>query len=202
MTVLHCHESGGFRREMSYFHGALGRPFTMRSTSRGRSRAKDLVGVRSLGDRDGLVGGDVAECLGRSARRPGNRDRVDARRARQADRLDEAVAAEAGIVADGPVDRPRFAVGRLEVDPDPGADRRSVGLDPDQLDLQPVSAVARVAEQEVMRGIPGDRSARSRRRRPGRRHRRSRRRRRRSPSGGFPCPRTWSRPRTADRPRS
>ena len=35
----------------------------------------------------------------------------DARRVAQADRLDQAVAAEAGVVADGAIDRARLAVG-------------------------------------------------------------------------------------------
>ncbi len=53
------------------------------------------------------------------------------------------------------VNRSRLAVGRLQIDTNPGADRRSIRPGPDQLDLQPVSLVARVAEQEVWRRVPG-----------------------------------------------
>ena len=46
------------------------------------------------------------------------------RRVEQADRLDEAVAAEAAVVADRAVDRAGPAVGPAHVDPDPGPERR------------------------------------------------------------------------------
>ena len=84
---------------------------------------------------------------------------VDAFRVEQADRLDQAVAAEAGVVADGAVDRPRLAVGGLQVDPDLGPERGAVGLGADQLDLQPVAAVAGVLEQGVVGLVARSRAA-------------------------------------------
>ena len=60
----------------------------------------DFVIGRALDDLDRLAGRDVAECLGRPARGPRDGQLRDALRVEQADGLDQAVAAEAGIVAD------------------------------------------------------------------------------------------------------
>ena len=73
---------------------------------------KDLDRVGTLGDLDHLVGGEVAESLRRLAGRPGDRQLGDPRGVAQADRLDEAVAAEAGVIADRAVDRSHLAVAR------------------------------------------------------------------------------------------
>jgi hypothetical protein len=59
----------------------------------------DLEGVGSLGDRDGLVGVEVAESLRGLAGRPGDGQAVDGFRVEEADRFDEGVAAEAPSVA-------------------------------------------------------------------------------------------------------
>src|SRR5579883_3584613 len=116
---------------------------------RQRQLAEDVHGIGTLRDLNRLVPANVAECLGRPARRPGDRHRGDAGRVFQADRLDEAVAAEAGVVADGAMDRTGPAVAGLQVHTDRGPQRRAVGPAPDQLDLQPVPALARVLKQGV-----------------------------------------------------
>ena len=77
----------------------------------------------------------------------------------QADQLDQAVAAEAGVVADRAVDRPRRPIRALRLGLDAGPDRRAIGLGADQLDLQPVAAVAGVPEQEVVRPVARNRTA-------------------------------------------
>ena len=72
----------------------------------------------------------------------------------QADRLDQGVPSKAGIVAHRPVNRQRQAGRRPDVDPNLGADCGPVGLFADELDLEPVEAVARIAEKEVVGSIP------------------------------------------------
>ena len=104
---------------------------------------------------DRLDGGDVAEGLGRFAGRPGNRQAGGSRRVAQPNRLDEAVAAKAGVVADCAVDRTCLTVLGFEVDLDLGAERRAIRFGADQLDLQPMVALARVLKQRVVRLVSG-----------------------------------------------
>ena len=112
----------------------------------------------------------------------------DGRRVEQADRLDEAVAAEAAsccrscgrssaVAPSGPSTSTRILAPM----------RRAVGPGADELDLQPVAAVAGVLEQGVVAPVARVRRRRARRRGRGRRRRPSRRTRRRAPSGGGRC---------------
>ncbi len=61
---------------------------------------KDLECARPLGDLDRLVGGKIAEGLGRVAGRPGDRQLGHTSHIAQLNRVDEATPSEAGIVAD------------------------------------------------------------------------------------------------------
>ena len=69
------------------------------------------------------------------------------------------VAAEARPGRDGPVARHDRAVGAGQVDPDLGSEGRPVGPGAHQLDRQPVVAVSRVLEQDVVGPVARGRAA-------------------------------------------
>src|SRR5262245_55627795 len=110
---------------------------------------------RPLDDLEGAVHRQVLEGLYRLARGPGHGDGLDRPGLAQADRGDEAVAAEAGTTANHAVDPAKRAVGLLHFDLDPGPDRRAVALGPHQLELDPMVIVARVLEQDVVCLVAG-----------------------------------------------
>src|SRR5262245_3148769 len=102
-----------------------------------RCRPAAKMGI-PLRDLDRLIRFDVLENLGRAAHRPRYGQPGNPRGVSQSDRLDEAVAAEAGVVADSPVDRARPTLLRLDVDLDPGSNRAAVCLCAHQFHLDPV----------------------------------------------------------------
>ena len=151
-------------------------PVVGASSMRKSSRPSVISMARSMGtSRKRLAG---------PARRPGDLQRPDRRGRAQADRAGQGIAAEARPGRDRPVSRRDRAVGGRQVDPDLRAEGGAIGPGPDQLDRQPVVAVARVLEEDVVGPVARDGAAgleedvERRRRGP------SRRRPRRAPSGG------------------
>ena len=94
--------------------------------------------------------GNVVERLAEPAGRPVDLQRRDRRGRAEPDRGSEAVATEARPAADHPVARGERRRTRSADRPGPGADGGAVGPGADQLDVQPVVAVARVLEQDVV----------------------------------------------------
>src|SRR5262249_42966239 len=120
------------------------------TTSAAPERRAGSAGPLLLDDRVQPVHRQVFDRLLPLARGPGDRDGLHGLGFAQADRGDQAVAAEAGAAADDAVDPPRGPVELFQFDADPGADGRAVGLGPHQLELDPVVVVARVPEQDVV----------------------------------------------------
>src|SRR5262245_33650560 len=107
-----------------------------------------LKRIGAFRDLDQLVTGNITECLGCLTDRPGHFQFGDARRIEKADRLDEAVTAEARVIANGTVDRSSAPVRTLHDGPNSGPERCAIGLRADEFDLEPVVAAPWVLEQD------------------------------------------------------
>ena len=103
-----------------------------------------------LGDLDGPVDRDVAERLADPTRRPIDIEGPDRLGLTQADRAGQGVATEARPGGDGPVARRDRAHWARQIDADLGPEGGAVGPGPHQLDRQPMVAVSRVLEQDVV----------------------------------------------------
>ena len=117
------------------------------------------ISVGELDDFDGLVRGDVMEDLGRAARWPVDFEARDPVGVGQADVLLERVGAEAAARRDVPVNRQRLNARTRRDDVNAGTDGGPVGLLANELDREPVVALAGVLEQDVVRLVAVDHAA-------------------------------------------
>src|SRR5262249_41554714 len=101
-----------------------------------------------FGHLDRLIACEVAEHLRRAAGRPMNLDPLDPIGVPQPDRPLEGACAEAAAGGNVPVNYERRLSSRDDLDP--RADRRAVGLLPDQLERDPATVVAGVLKQNIV----------------------------------------------------
>ena len=124
-----------------------------------RSGFQSSVPVRlgELGDLDRLIRGDVAEDLGRPARRPVDFEQGHPLRLARPMVCCKRASAVTAPRRNVPVDRQRLLAGRDHLDP--GADGRAIGLLAHQLHGQPVVPLAGVLKEEVVVPVSVDGAA-------------------------------------------
>src|SRR5262249_56569853 len=109
----------------------------------------------TFSDLDELVGLNIAKCLARLAGWPLDRQLRDCSGLGEANRLDQAVAAETAVGADRSVNGACGAVSLFEVGADLGPECRSVGPSADQLHLEPVTVMAGVLKERTVAPVTG-----------------------------------------------